>query len=146
MDLERLKAQLKIDEGVRLRVYKDSMDLPTVGVGHLVTPADQLKVGDTITQARCDELFAYDVARTVAACEKRIEGWQQFPDEVQEILANMAYNLGIAGLLKFKVTLFYIRNRDYGQAATALVKSLWYKQVGNRSKRLVARLRALSCL
>jgi lysozyme len=143
MDLERLRKQLKEDEGVRLKVYKDTQGFPTVGVGHLVRPADLLHVGDRITQEQCDIFFDYDLARTIVDCKREIDGWLTFPDEVQEILANLAYNLGITGLLKFKNTLSFLRSKDYDKAATALVASRWYGQVGNRSKRLVARLRAL---
>ncbi len=143
LNLERLKNQLKEDEGVRLKAYEDTRGYPTVGVGHLVRPADMLHVGDTITQEQCDIFFDYDLARTVVACKRELDGWEGFPDEVQEILANMAYNLGITGLLKFKRTLSLIRSHAYHEAADALVASLWYRQVGNRAKRLVARLRAL---
>ncbi len=143
MNLDSLKKQLIEDEGVRLKVYKDSLGYPTVGVGHFVRPADMLHVGDTITQEQCGIFFDYDLARTVVACKRELDGWEQFPGEVQEILANMAYNLGVTGLLKFKRTLSLIRSQAYHEAADALVASLWYRQVGNRAKRLVARLRAL---
>ncbi len=144
MDITRVKQQLRLDEGVRLRVYKDSVGLPTVGVGHLVLPVDRLSLGDVITQARCEVLFSSDLARTIHACETKLEGWADFPGEIQEVLANMAFNLGIAGLLKFVTTLRHLRNKDYVQAAEALIRSKWYTQVGNRSKRLVARVRALA--
>lgn len=143
MNIARLMNQLKEDEGVRLKVYKDTRGLPTVGVGHLVIPADMLHVGDRITQERCDQLFEADLLRTLTACAREIEGWDTFPEEVQEILANMAYNLGIVGLLKFKRTLGYIRDGAYDLASHGLEDSLWYKQVKNRAKRLIARLRAL---
>jgi len=143
MNMDRLKKQLKEDEGERLKVYKDTRGFPTVGVGHLVRPADMLQVGDRITPEQCDIFFDYDLARTVVDCKREIEGWADFPDEVQEILANMAYNLGITGLLKFKNTFSFLRSKNYDKAANALVASRWYSQVGNRSKRLVARLRAL---
>lgn len=143
MKLQALVDQLRVDEGQRLTVYKDTKGLPTVGVGHLVRPLDRLSVGDIISQDRANEWFYYDVLRTLLACETRIEGWSDFPGEVQEILANMAFNLGIDGLLTFKNTLACICRRDYAGAANGMENSRWYKQVGYRSKRLVARMRAL---
>jgi len=48
----------------------------------------------------------------------------------------MAFNLGIAGLLKFENTLALIRSGSYAQAAAEMVKSKWAKQVGKRADRL----------
>jgi lysozyme len=139
--LEHIKKQLIIDEGVRLDVYEDSLGNLTVGVGHLVQEKDQLTFGQVITQKHCDALFAADLSRTIYSCERDIDGWNAFPDEIQEILVNMAYNLGITGLLKFVNTLKFLRNHQYDEAADALIDSRWYTQVGYRSKRIVARLR-----
>lgn len=52
---------LKREEGEKLTVYRDSRGLPTVGVGHLVLPIDNLKVGDTITQDQVDDLLRHDL-------------------------------------------------------------------------------------
>ena len=46
---ERLRKQLAIDEGERLDVYNDHLDQPTVGIGHLVLPTDNLALGDNIS-------------------------------------------------------------------------------------------------
>jgi len=47
-NIERFKDDLKRHEGVVLRVYSDSVGLPTVGIGHLVRPEDNLQVGQTL--------------------------------------------------------------------------------------------------
>lgn len=57
------------------------------------------------------------------------------------VLINMAFNLGLKGLLKFKNTLRYIRDKNYNQAATNMTLSLWYNQVGSRARELVSRMR-----
>ena len=144
MDRARLAAQLKRDEGVRLTVYQDTRGLPTVGVGHLVCPADLLHVGDRITPERCEALFASDLERTLNDCAREIAGWATCPAPVQEILANMAYNLGIVGLLSFHTLLHCVRVQDWAGAARAMECSRWYHQVGERSKRLVAAMRSLA--
>ena len=95
MNLDRLRTQLKSEEGVSLKVYKDLLGSSTVGAGHLVTPAHNLRVSDVTSHQGCDELFRYDLAQPLAGCAKWIDGWDQFPDEVQEVLANMAFNLGV---------------------------------------------------
>lgn len=57
------------------------------------------------------------------------------------ILINMAFNMGVKGLLKFRNTLNYIKQNDYKQAARNMEQSLWYKQVGSRAVELTRRMR-----
>jgi len=57
------------------------------------------------------------------------------------VLINMAFNLGLKGLLKFKNSLRYIKEKNYNKAADNLKLSLWYKQTKSRGKELVARMR-----
>ena len=40
MDLEKLRKQLEIDEGVKYEIYLDHLGYPTFGIGHLVIPSD----------------------------------------------------------------------------------------------------------
>jgi hypothetical protein len=61
----------------------------------LVTPADNLRVGDIISQQRYDELFRYDLAWPLAGCAKWVDSWDQFPGEAQEVLAHIAFNLNV---------------------------------------------------
>jgi lysozyme len=60
------------------------------------------------------------------------------------VLINMAFNIGIDGLLKFKRTLAYVKAFDFANAAHNMELSLWYKQVGTRAKELVQRMRTQS--
>lgn len=57
------------------------------------------------------------------------------------VLINMAFNLGMAGLLKFKNTLAFVKAQNYEQAARNMEQSLWYTQVGHRARELVKRMR-----
>lgn len=56
------------------------------------------------------------------------------------VLINMYFNLGKAGLLGFRNTLRYISARNYKQAATNMLKSLWARQVGRRARELARRM------
>ena len=67
-----------------------------------------------------------------------------FPGEVKEILVNMMFNLGPSRLQKFKKFSEAVNNKNWSKAADEMVDSKWYKQVGDRSKRLVARMRAIA--
>jgi GH24 family phage-related lysozyme (muramidase) len=56
------------------------------------------------------------------------------------VLINMAFNLGLRSLLKFKNSLGFIKAMDYKKAAHNLKQSLWYTQVGSRAEELVKRI------
>jgi lysozyme len=48
----------------------------------------------------------------------------------------MAFQMGIAGLLKFHTTLARIRRGDYYGASTSMLSSLWASQTPTRAARL----------
>ena len=56
------------------------------------------------------------------------------------VLINMAFNLGLRGLLGFRNTLAYVKAKDYSKAARNMKLSLWYSQVGSRAKYLAQRM------
>ena len=53
------------------------------------------------------------------------------------VLLDMCFNIGYAGLMKFKKMWFALGNRDFAEASRQMKDSNWYVQVGNRSKRNV---------
>jgi GH24 family phage-related lysozyme (muramidase) len=58
---------LRQREGVKTNVYKDSEGRLTVGISHLVTSADKLKLRDEITDQQVSEFFKNDSAKALAA-------------------------------------------------------------------------------
>jgi len=142
---QRLKAEITADEGQVLEVYKDHLGYPTIGVGHLVLESDEeygMGVGTPITQTRCDELLFQDLNIVLKECESRFhENWKDWPEEVKLIIANMAFNLGLTRLVKFQKMFKALNEGDYKQASIEGLDSKWAKQVYNRAKRLMNRLR-----
>jgi GH24 family phage-related lysozyme (muramidase) len=82
-------------EGYRLTVYADSAGNPTVGVGHLVRPKDNLKLGDKITKEQADEFLRQDLIdaekRVVTALKPY--GYLALQPHELEVLISLAYNL-----------------------------------------------------
>lgn len=108
----------------------------TVGHGftHRVTPDSSIKLEASLHRLR-DEALAH-----VADLHKLLPEWKAFPVYAQTVVANLAFNMGIERLSKFKTTLDLLNKREFAAAGTNLRKSLWFKQVGHRSKELVERL------
>lgn len=144
LDYKKLESQLVIDEGKKLIVYLDSEGLPTVGIGHLIRPSDNLKLGDKITDLQCSNFFMHDIAIAVESCEKLIPNFISLPEEVKQIIANMMFNLGINRLSQFKKFLAAINAKNYAEAANQMQNSKWYSQTKCRAERLTKRMRALA--
>ena len=144
MDLIKLRKQLDIDEGVKYEIYKDHLGYPTFGIGHLVTDTDAefgCDVGTSVSEQRVEEAFKKDVQIVIKDCEILYPDFNELPEEVQQIIANMMFNLGRPRLSKFKGMKRGVDNQDCNGAADEMVDSRWYRQVGKRAERLVERMR-----
>ena len=144
MNVDRVRKQLEIDEGVVYEIYNDHLGYPTFGIGHLVRETDieyDWVVGSFVSEKRVQEAFEADLTVACSECSVLYNSdWDQFPEEVQEILVNMMFNLGRPRLTKFKKMNANLRNRNWTAAATEGRDSLWYRQVSNRAERLMTRM------
>tara|TARA_R110000787_G_scaffold24207_5_gene68898 strand:+ start:3362 stop:3805 length:444 start_codon:yes stop_codon:yes gene_type:complete len=146
MDEGRLSEQLQADEGVVSEIYLDHLGLPTFGVGHLVLKSDEeygQEVGTPVDRERIKECFRSDLANVVSDCIRLYPDFDDLPDEAQEIIANMMFNMGRPRLSKFKGMKRGVDARDWNAAADEMVDSKWYTQVPNRAERLVERMREI---
>ena len=143
MNIDRVRKQLEIDEGVVYEIYNDHLGYPTFGIGHLVRKTDPeygLMVGDSVSKKRVQEAFEADLSVACNECSILYYDWHKFPDEVQEILVNMMFNLGRPRLSKFRNMKKALDKRDWKLAAVEGRDSLWYRQVSNRAERLMTRM------
>ena len=143
MDIDKLREQLKIDEGIEHKIYKDHLGYNTVGIGHLILdgePEFSMEVGEEITDERVNELFEKDVEIVLGDCRKLYPYFDELPEEAQQIISNMMFNLGLPRLSKFKKMKQAVDNRDWKEAANQMKSSRWYVQVKNRADRLVNRM------
>ena len=147
MNIDNLREQLKIDEGVKYEIYLDHLDLPTFGIGHLVLESDQEfeePIGTPVSEERVNECFDNDVEVVLSECRILYPDFDDLPEEVQQIVANMMFNMGRPRLSKFKGMKRGVDAQDWNAAADEMVDSAWYRQVTNRADRLVERMRALA--
>lgn len=149
MNREAVFEQLKIDEGVVNEIYLDHLGYPTFGVGHLVLESDPehgQPSGTPVSEERVRECFESDLDLAISECVALYGAdiWEGFPDEVQQILVNMMFNMGRTRLSKFKKFNAALEAGDWNEAAVEGRDSLWYNQVTNRAERLMVRLEALT--
>tara|TARA_B100000131_G_scaffold322050_1_gene374695 strand:- start:12 stop:458 length:447 start_codon:yes stop_codon:yes gene_type:complete len=143
MDIDKLREELKIDEGVKYEIYLDHLSLPTLGVGHLIKdtdPENGLPVGTKIEEERVNELFDEDIQVTIQECKYLYNDFDDLPEEAQRIIANMMFNLGRPRLSRFLKMKQHVDNRDFVSASKEMKNSKWYRQVTNRAQRLCDRM------
>ena len=144
MDIEKLREEIKYDEGSVNEIYLDHLGLATFGIGHLVTEWDEeygWEIGTPVSEDRCNEVFDSDIQIVLADCKQLYPDFNELPEEVQRIIANMMFNMGRPRLSKFKGMKAGVDARDWSKAADEMVDSRWYRQVTNRAERLVERMR-----
>lgn len=129
---------IKTHEGFSARIYKDSLGKATIGYGFLVATLspDELKLNGGKTEPMSREVAEKILNLKVSKLKKRLFQclpWlESKPQNVQDVLTEMAYQLGLAGLMGFRHTLSCIEAGDYAQAAKNLKASLLYRQTPRR--------------
>jgi lysozyme len=137
-------------EGYRDKPYKDTKGKTTIGYGFNIDDpvmAERLKEsgykGGTLTQQIANKAFenAYTNARFDAVQYLGADAFNSLDPERQAIVTDMTYNMGLNKISKFENLRDALQAGDYNKAAKEMINSNWYKQVGNRSKQLVAMMR-----
>ena len=132
-----LLTQLRRDEGVRYEPYQDSLGYMTVGCGHKLLPTDQFVY--PLTDGGVNEILVRDVADKIFHLGQY--PWFNKLDECRQgALINMAFNLGVYGLLGFPHALSAIASGDWKTAHDQMLDSLWAKEVGPRATRLATQI------
>ena len=144
MDLIKLQNEIADDEGIRYETYRCSEGYPTGGIGHLITEWDEpyygMPIGSKIPHEQVDEWFAKDIETTIKDCNLLFSQFDNLPEEIQRVLANMCFQLGRPRLSKFKNMIAAVEDCDWLKMADEMEDSRWYKQTPNRAKRLIARV------
>lgn len=133
---ESLIEQLMRHEGLRLKPYKCTAGRTSIGYGRNLDD-----VGITENEARA--MLLSDMAKVDAELGE-LEWFDDLPMRAQDVLVNMAFNLGTPGLLKFVNFLGSLRAGNYADAADHMLASKWAKQVGSRATELAAIIRGLA--
>ena len=133
MNRDKLRQSLIAHEGLRLKAYLDTVGKVTIGYGRNLTD-----IG--ITQDEADAMLEHDIDMAVLALVNALP-WVQDVDDVRfNVLAEMAFNLGCAGLRGFTQFLASVKSGDYVSASRHMLASKWAAQVGNRAVRLAKRM------
>ena len=132
MDIERIKNQLKSDEGYSRFVYQDTRGYWTIGYGLCV----QEGIGEGMSELVADYALTMSVNMRIESIRKSIDFFDTLPPDAQFVLANMSYKLGVPGLCEFHQFLSDLKTGQYAVASVDMLKSLWARQTPDRAQRL----------
>lgn len=122
--LPAMQSLLEQQEGFRATPYRDSRGFLTVGFG------TNLDAG--ITREQAEAMMQVRLAVNESALEDY--SWFAALDGVRRgVVENMAYNLGVLGVLEFKDMIAAIEAQDWPEAAHQMRASVWRVQVGDRA-------------
>jgi GH24 family phage-related lysozyme (muramidase) len=85
------------EEGARRTVYIDVAGYPTVGVGHLVTAADHLEIGDRVSRDQVIDFLERDIAEAQHVV-RRLAGDLPLAQNEFDALVDLAFNVGEGNL------------------------------------------------
>lgn len=122
----KLQNLLARHEGLRLTPYQDTVGKWTIGYGRNLDDKG-------ITESEAEFLMTNDIIEVSEELDRRIDFWNSLDLVRKAALTDMAFNLGIRGLLGFKKMLAAMRVADWQEAARQALDSKWSKQVGQRS-------------
>lgn len=129
MNLQRLMSQLAIDEGNRSKPYVDTVGKTTIGVGRNLTDRG-------VSSDEIELMLSNDIVIATSCARSLVPGFDHLDDVRQEVLTNMALNLGYTRLAGFRMFLAFVNSSEFGDAAHEMLQSKWATQVGARATRL----------
>ncbi len=137
MNIDLLRAQLGFDEGRRHVAYLDTLGVWTIGVGHV---APDVHEGVIWTDEQIDAAFAADIGETILGVESRLPWVVKLDDARLGALMNMAFQMGVSGLMGFPRMLAALKAGRWQEAHDQALESRWAKQTPARARRVANQL------
>ena len=127
--MNNLLKSIKINEGFKPRVYKDTLGIDTIGYGFAIK---DLHLDEDLSE----EILKRKVNKLIKRIYKTFDWFINMPEDVQEVVVEMCYQMGVSGFSKFKKTIKLLSEKQFTDASTEMLDSLWAKQTPNRALKL----------
>jgi len=140
---EELKAQLTYEEGRKLKKYKCTAGHWTIGIGHNLDAKPKMRdwvIPSIISDRDCDAIFMVDVQDVVESLTKAYPNLRTLSPARRDALLNMAFQMGTAGVMKFKQMFAALDDKDWQRAKAMALDSNWAKQTPSRAHRVANQL------
>ena len=127
--MDKLIEQIKAHEGYRKKVYQCTEGYDTIGYGFAIKDLE-------LTEEICDSILKEKLIKLYSRAEKQFPFFNNLPVDIQDVLLNQCYQMGVTGVSKFKKMLKAMDERDWNRAADEMLDSRWAKQTPNRDNEL----------
>ena len=120
---------IKKSEGFRSKVYKCTEGYDTIGYGFAIKDL-------VLSEDICDMILERKLAELKLRVYHQFPFLEDCPEEVQDVIIEMCYQIGVKGVSKFSKTIDHIMRKDYRSASSEMLLSKWARQTPNRAKKL----------
>ena len=134
-----LKIRIKKNEGYKSSVYLDQLGNPTIGFGHLIKKNEKELLKGRYSKKLLEKIFEKDFNNAIDQYYKNFKKYK-FSKNIEELLIEMIFQLGIKKLKKFKRMINYLKSKKVYMASLEMLDSLWYKQTPKRVSLLIKKL------
>lgn len=138
--MSNLRYQIELEEGRRHRAYPDPLTGAgpwTIGIGHT---GPEVTRGLVWSDAQIDASFTKDLAKFTRQVLDALPWVSALSEPRQAVLIGMAYQMGTAGLLKFRNTLAAVKAGEWDAAARGIQTSAWSRQTPERAGRMARQM------
>ena len=138
-----LIANIKENEGFCGEIYEDTRGYKTIGYGFLVSALskDELALNggkiEPMGRAAANQILELKLRKLRPAVFEAFAWLAEKPINVQDVVIEMCYQMGIAKVQKFVTTLHHVRMGEYEKAVQSGLRSLWAQQTPNRAKKVL---------
>ena len=149
INMEKLLASVKKHEGYRNKVYLDTLNKRTVGVGHLCVE-DFWEDDKEYEEKFLMDILEADLQNAIKSAQDLINncpsgGKANISSDAEIIIIEMVFQLGKSGVSKFR-NMWKALQQDppqYDVASIEMLDSRWAKQTKNRAEAMSAEMAAL---
>ena len=127
--MKTLLESIKHHEGFVEHVYDDSLGIPTIGYGFAIK---DLILDEDIAE----DILMRKLEKLKRNANARFQWLEDMPQEVQAVVLNMCYQLGVTGVSKFRKAISALQEGEWHEAADEMLDSLWARQTPNRATEL----------
>ena len=132
----KLKARIKKNEGYRNQIYYDQLGKPTIGFGHLIKQKEKFLHRKKYSKKYLNTIFENDFNLALNDFIKNYSV-KSLSKNLQEVLLEMIFQLGIKNCLKFKKFNKSLKKKLPHMAALEMLNSRWYTQTPKRVEKLI---------
>jgi lysozyme len=125
---------IKHHEGYVGTVYKDTLGFDTIGFGTKIP----------LSKSESEMILEHRLSNMIEELKLKEPFFKELPDEAKDVISEMAYQMGVNGVLNFKKMWSALKDGNYEEAGAQMLNSVWRTQTKTRAENLAQRMETLA--